>query len=168
MNYEQDITIDDSALDVEWLEQPKLMLKYSQHAAYTSLERDRLKEKLDLVRAELDAEIRQDPEKFELAKITEGAVSNLILTQSRYKEALEEYLQARYEADVAKGAVNAFDARKTALENLVKLFGQQYFAGPKMPRNLSEERQYREEQQKKVDTGIAKKLMVRRTRDGNN
>jgi hypothetical protein len=71
----------------------------------------------------------------------------------------------KYEAEVLQGAVNAVDHRKDALENLVRLHGLQYFAGPKVPRNLSEEREYREEQQKKVDAGVAKKLMIRRTRN---
>jgi len=31
--------------------------------------------------------------------------------------------------------------RKDALENLVRLHGQQYFAGPKMPRDVQWERQ---------------------------
>jgi hypothetical protein len=161
MNYENDITIDDSALDIEWLEQPKLMLKYAQYAAQTSMERDILKERVDVVKAELDAEIRTNPEKFGLAKITEGAVFNTILVQKEYQQIMKDYLQSKYEADVAKGAVNAFEHRKNALENLVKLFGQQYFAGPKMPRNLSEERQYREEQQKQVDAGVGMKLKRR-------
>lgn len=161
MNYEKDITIDDSALDLEWLDQPKLMLKYAQYAAQLSMERDILKEQVDVVKAELDAEIRTDPEKFGLSKITEGAVSNTILVQEKYKQIMKDYLQSKYEADVAKGAVNAFEHRKNALENLVKLFGQQYFAGPKMPRNLSEERQFREEQQKQVDAGVGMKLKRR-------
>ena len=35
MNYEKEILIDESALDVEWLEQPRLMMRYTRHAAET-------------------------------------------------------------------------------------------------------------------------------------
>jgi len=90
MNYEKDITIDDSALDLEWLDQPKLMLKYAQYVAQLSMERDILKEQVDVVKAELDAEIRTDPEKFGLSKITEGAVSNTILVQEKYKQIMKD------------------------------------------------------------------------------
>ena len=55
------------------------------------------------------------------------------------------------------------DARrqKTALENLVKLHGQQYFAGPSVPRDLSKEWE-RHERQKSVDAGVGKKLQWRK------
>jgi hypothetical protein len=56
---------------------------------------------------------------------------------------------------MAQAAVNAFEQRKSALENLVRLFGQSYFAGPKMPRDLHWEK---EEKEKSVNSGIAKHL----------
>lgn len=167
MNYENDITIDESSLDVEWLEQPQLMIRYAIKAAEARLERDLAKERLDVVKAELDKEIRMNPEKFEIAKVTETAIQAAILTNSRYKEASEQYIQLRYEAEVLQSAVNAIEHRKSALENLVKLYGSQYFAGPKMPRDLSAERQHREEQQREVDAGIAKKLIRRNRNDSN-
>jgi hypothetical protein len=46
------------------------------------------------------------------------------------------------------------EQRKDALENMVRLHGQQYFAGPRIPRNLTEERQAK---QKKADTQIKMK-----------
>mgnify|MGYP006921285780 CR=1 FL=1 len=158
MNYEQDIRIDENALDIEWLDQPQLMIKYAIHAAKAKLERDRKSVELDLVKADLDRRIRTKPEKFGIAKITEAAVTNTILGHSEYKEIQDEYMQLKYEADIAQAAVNAFDARKTALENMVKLHGQQYFAGPRVPRELSREREIR---QSKVDSNIASKLQRR-------
>jgi hypothetical protein len=41
---------------------------------------------------------------------------------------------------VASTVVRAIDQKKTALENLVKLLGASYFAGPKAPRDLTQER----------------------------
>jgi hypothetical protein len=59
-------------------------------------------------------------------------------------------------AEVAK---NEFSfTRKAALENLVQLHGQNYFAGPKVPRNLSKERDEKEERQKRVMTNISQSL----------
>lgn len=137
MNYEQDIKIDETALDVEWLDQPRLMFYYAQHAAKMRMETDIAKEKLDIVRAEIDKEVRMNPEDFDIAKITEATVQAAIISDSRYRAANKAYLEAKYESDIASSAVRAMDARKDALENLVRLHGQQYFAGPKMPRDLS-------------------------------
>jgi hypothetical protein len=44
------------------------------------------------------------------------------------------------------------------LENLVQLHGQNYFAGPKVPRNLSKERDEKEERQKRVIGNISQSM----------
>jgi len=141
MNYERDITIDESSLDIEWLEQPNLMMKYSVNEADKERERDLSKERLDLIKADLDKEIREDPEYFGISKITETVVANVIISQDEYKDAYHEFLEIQHDYNIAKAAVRAFAQRKDALENLVRLHGQQYFAGPRVPRNLSEERE---------------------------
>ena len=160
MSYEKDIVIDETALDIEWLEQPSLMMKYARNSASAKMDLDKAKEALDLVKAELDKHIRINPSKFDIEKITEGAITAAILQHARYKKASEVVIQAQFENNIAQGAVKAFDARKDALENLVRLHGQQYFAGPKMPRDLEWERA---ERQKHVDAGVASK-MTRRTK----
>jgi hypothetical protein len=155
MNYESDIEIDETSLDVECLNQAVLMMKYTRHEAKCEKERDLSKEALGLVKAELDKKIRTNPEKYGLEKITEGAIAALILQSKEYKEANEEYMETVYEANVAAGAVKSVDQRKKMLELLVQLHGQSYFAGPKVPRNLSDERV---KKQKSVDTKIASKM----------
>ena len=157
MNYEQDVTIDPDSLDTEWLDQPRLMLRYAKHAAKTKQDLEREKEKLDIVRADLDKKIRVIPEEFGIVKLTESVITSTIITQEKYKEANEDYLEAAYESNMAQGAVRALEGKKTALENLVKLHGQQYFAGPSVPRDLSKEWEQKEKQ-RKVDEGVGKKL----------
>ncbi len=140
--YEKDLYIDCDALDIEWLMQPMLMVKYVEMQASTGRELDRVKEKLNLIRAELDRDIRKDPKDFKIAediKITEAVIAGCILEQKKYKNATTEVIDAQYEFNTARGTVQAVDQRKQALENLVKLHGQHYFAGPKIPRDLSSE-----------------------------
>jgi len=136
-NYEKEIEIDPEALDVEWLQQASLFLKYSEAAAQARREVDRLKEKLDVVRAKLDKEIRENPGAFGVKKITESVVSNTIAIQEAYREVYKELIDAKYEADLLGKVVLAFDQRKSALENLVRLYGQGYFAGPQEPRDIN-------------------------------
>jgi len=140
MDFEKDINIDEQALDVECLEQPRITLQYAKWVADMERKKDRAKERVDVVKAELDKDIRNNPDKYGLAKITEGAVQNTIILQPEYREAQEAYIEAKHESDIAKAAMRAVDTKKTALENLVKLFGLSYFAGPSAPRNLAEER----------------------------
>jgi hypothetical protein len=155
MNYEQDIEIDETALDVEWLGQASLTFKYCRHAAEMERVRDQAKENLNITRAEIDQKIRNNPEKYKIEKVTEGSISAAILVHEDYKEANQAYIDAIFELNVAKGAVDAFQDRKKALENLVQLHGQSYFAGPKVPRNIKWEKQ---EKQKRANSSVAGKM----------
>ena len=139
INYEVDVSIDPDSLDTEWLAQPRLMIKYSQLSAQARAQYETAKTNLDIVKAELDKEIRKDPEKFEVYKITEGAIFSAIIIHSKYKEAMDALQTAQYEMNIAISAVSSIDSKKTALENLVRLHGMQYFAGPSVPRDLSKE-----------------------------
>ena len=143
LNYEEEIEIDEKALDIEWLNQPRLFLKYAQYAAFCKQKVDSFKERLDVQAATLDKEIRLDPDKFALAKITESTVQNTIISHPDYRKKMREYIDAKYELELAGAAVRAFDQRKGALENMVKLHGMSYFAGPSVPRDLTEEKEQR-------------------------
>jgi len=137
LHYEQDVSIDETALDVEWLQQPNLMYKYAKHQAETKKAMEEAKERLDFLKAKLEMDIRANPGDYGLSKVTESAIASTVLLQPEYQEASKKYVEARYENDVAAAAVRAIDQKKTALENLVKLLSVSYFAGPSAPRDLS-------------------------------
>jgi len=160
MNYERDIRIDETALDIEWLEQPALFMKYSKHLAQMRKEVDEAKQNLDIKDAEVDRKIRETPEAYGIeGKVTEGAIKSAKLTEDEFQEAQKHYLEVKFEMDMAQGAVNAFSQRKDALENMVRLYGQQYFSGPRVPRDLTWERK---EKQKRRDAGVASKITRKR------
>lgn len=139
LDYEKDTSIDSTALDVEWLNQPDLMRKYSIHAADMKKLTDEAKERLDVGKARIEMDIRKHPEFYELAKATEAAIQSTILLHPEYQALSKEYQEARYEHEVALAAVRAIDQKKTALENLVRLLNVAYFAGPQTPRDLQKE-----------------------------
>lgn len=160
-DYEEFMEIDEDSLDVEWLEQPKKMVQMVKIAAKVKINMERAKDNLAQVKAELAKKVRAAPEKYGIEKITIDAVNDVVQTDAKYIEAYEEYLEAVYENEVASGSVKATEQRKSSLENLVKLHGQQYFAGPKVPRNLSEQATlFREKVQrsKEVKSKIGKRL----------
>lgn len=143
MNFEEDVRIDENALDVEWLEQPSLVIKYARFSADARKIADLAKERLDIRTAELDRDIRAFPENYGLQKITESVVANTIILQPAWKDANEAYIDARFEQTMSQEIFRAITDRKDSLENLVRLHGAQYFAGPSVPRDLTAERQGR-------------------------
>jgi hypothetical protein len=157
MDYEKDIRIQPEQLDIEWLEQPRLMYKYAKISAEASRDWDSAKERLALVRAQLDKAIRDNPDTYKIDKVTEGAIASTILQQEEYQFASEELIQAQFDFNIARAAVSALEHRKASLENLVRLYGQQYFAGPKIPRDLNAEWQQKQNQRE-----ANKKIKIRR------
>jgi hypothetical protein len=142
--YETDIEIDESALDVEWVGHASLMLRYTRTAAESHKEMNLAKARLDYVKARLDKEIRENPDAYGLGtRITEGSISSAIRLSEDFEEANHGLIEKEFEYEVAAGVVRSFDHRKSALENLVRLHAQSYFAGPSVPHNLSEERSKR-------------------------
>jgi len=133
-NWEERITINPDALDVEFLGQAELMLNICQETAIAKEKLNYAKEKLDVEKAKAANRARG-----ELDKPTVAAVDQFITLDKEVLDQQEKLRRAQFEYDLLSGAVKAVDQRKTALENLVRLHGQQYFAGPSVPRNLSEE-----------------------------
>lgn len=140
-NYQKEVEIDESSLDLEWLNHPSKVLKVTELQAQLKKELDMASEELSCIKAELDLAIRRDPRKYGIEKITETAIGSATQMDENYQEATQKVIDARYEYQNAQGAVTAFDHRKSSLENLVKLLNQGYFAGPSLPRNISEEKE---------------------------
>lgn len=167
-DFERDIRIDPTALDVEWVEQPKLLFRYSELLADARYETDRAKEALDVIKAEVDADIRANPVKFtgEDKKPTEGAILQLIVTDERVRKAERDFAQAKREQGLLQAAVSAVETRKYALENLVRLIGQRYFSSPLEPRDLEHEVGLRERQQNAAREGAREKAKAAGRRGG--
>lgn len=168
LNYEKDMQVDESALHLEWLEQADLTMKYIQYAAEAEHDRDEKKEKMEYEYARLEKDIRSDPESFELEKLTESVVNNAILREKSYEKASQAYIDAKFEARVARGAVDAIRDKKEALQELGRLVQIGYTAAPKEPRDIVKDR--REKQQaedKRSNKNVAQKTTRRRTTNGN-
>lgn len=135
MDYERDVSIDPDALDVEWIRQPMNYMNYAVYAASLDHAAKRAKENLEVLYAQLDREVRESAE----TKMTEAQVAAAIKVDARYQDAQEAHNQAVYEYNVSIAVVKAMDHKRAALENLVRLYQGSYFAGPREPRNISDE-----------------------------
>lgn len=124
------LEIDKNLLDEEWLKQPKLYMQYAEKLAKYERQLDEAKSELDVTKAEIQLKVRNNPGNYDLEKVTEGAIEAVIVTQEEYQEGLETLNKIKYQVAIYKAAVRAIDQRKDALENLVRLHGQSYFATP--------------------------------------
>lgn len=132
------VEIDQDALDKEWVRQPKLYMRYATKLAVAEDELARAKAAVEVVKAEVERDIRSDPGKYKMVKVTESAIEARVLVSKPHQEALEEYHKAKHEVDCLKAACKALDHKKAALENLVYLHGQNYFSSPRVPKEGGE------------------------------
>jgi len=80
-------------------------------------ERDELAERLKMVKAELDVEIRGNA----TAKLTEASIAAKVITDKRYIEAQEKYLAKEKEVGYLDVALKALEHKRGALETLAKM-----------------------------------------------
>jgi hypothetical protein len=139
MGYKEDIRIDIHALDAEWIKQASLYQYYAKKEAIALYERDQLADRLALVQAQLDKDIRLDPKKYGFeSKPTEAAILNSIKQDPFYTKANELLMRASCKAKIIGGAVRAFDHKKKALEKLTELYLSGYWAAPKIKSEAQE------------------------------
>lgn len=136
-SFEKDMEIDVLALDLEWINQPKKFMKYAEHQSQARKELDELRQAQKVKRSELLLEAAEGGENLIGGKPTVSAIDAWVESQKEYKEFIQEIINKEYEYNILSSAVKALDQRKSALENLVKLWQGSYFSGPREPRDFS-------------------------------
>lgn len=157
-DYIRDMYIDETALDVEWTEQAELAVKWGILWSEAKEELIRAEENVKVVRSELILNINKYPARYlgEDVKPTDPKVEAACRAHPKHKRAKEKWMRALKKAqdlEIAKNEISF--TRKAALENLVQLHGQSYFAGPSVPRDLYKERRDREKSRKESNEGMS-------------
>lgn len=158
----KDRKIDAEGLDVECLDQVDLFCKWAERSIGAKALVEDLKLSLEAKQAELDLRIRKRPEKHGLEKLTEAGVKAAVLNHPEFLKARKKFNRARDEAAYLDTAVSAMEMKKRMIEQLIVLHGQQYFAGPSVPRDLGKMWQLAQKQSEKRVT--EKVLQIRRIR----
>ena len=151
-NYKEDLTIDRYQLEYEWERQAQLYVKWAEKHADAMFERDRLKEYLELLKAEIYMRIVEKHAELDQKKPTEAMLNNLVLQSTDYKNANSEFLKAKRDTEYLYGAKEGMQHKKTALEHLSRLFISSYYAEP----NISGE--IKKQSFENTDTAIRKSL----------
>lgn len=132
------------------------------------------KDNLEKVRALLDDEIRTNFKEHGYEKVSDKSVETWIIRQTSYQEALKNLRTvthdyavkvntAEFKVNKLKGALTAFEHRKSSMDNLVKLHGQGYWSA-RIPRDVQEEvdAQKESETQEKLQTALNQNRRLKR------
>lgn len=132
--YENDLEIDPDKLDQEWLNQPYLFMKYAEKSAEAKKAMDEASEKVKVIRSLLIKECKNN-----FKKATALEIESYYRQDNRHVKAKKAHIQAEFEYNVLNNIVFALHQRKTALENLVRLWADQYYSSPRTPENANSE-----------------------------
>jgi hypothetical protein len=140
-DFEQDISIDVDALDVEVLRCGIIGKKYIRLAGHLRRLEKQAHEAVKNIRSDLINKVNENPEKTTgKAKPNAADIEAYYRRDKEYKAAKQDWIDAEYEADFAERAQQeATYGRRKDLEHLIRLFERSYFAGPALPRDLSKE-----------------------------
>lgn len=163
--FEQDKKIRPNQLDIESVIQPELFFKWAEKSVEAKEDHDLAILRFETIEAQLDIEVRNEPEKFNVVKITVDSVRSAVRTSPKYLAAKQEVFAAAKTASLLSKAVVAMEHKKRMIENLTKLHGQEYFAGPHVPRDLvAEYTDYQTRKDKSLNERMASKVRKRKKR----
>lgn len=81
----------------------------------------------DLEQAHVNSEVRLDPEKFGLEKVTESAIQTAVTLDARVRKVKKDVLRAQRDYDMVQVVVTAFEHRRSMLNNEVQLHTSNYW-----------------------------------------
>ncbi len=137
-NFSQDISIDKTDLETEFLEHSEKFAWYAGLSEVAQARADRLKFDLDVLAAQLDVEKRTELNQASLAdpkfKYTEKVVSNSIIGDVRYIKKMNEFLELQATANILNRAREAFNHRK---EMLIQLANNSRVGDPRVKQEFA-------------------------------
>lgn len=133
---DDDKSIEPHQLDVECVRQADTFFKWAERLTHANAEVDRLEYDIDLLEAKLQLECRQYPDRFGLSNVTDTAIKSAVKAHKKMEPRIRHLMRAKVLASLLSKAVSAMEQKKRMIEVLITLHGQEYFAGPSVPRNL--------------------------------
>lgn len=125
------ISINPLELDKECQKQAKTYLRFALLSADAENEVRELKNKIEVLKAELANNIRNSPQDYGVPKPTVDAVAEATLLQPGYEVAIADYNKALYNYDYLKAYLRSLEHKKAMIENFISLHGMSYFAEPR-------------------------------------
>lgn len=131
MDYENDVNIDINSLDKEWLDLPFLLAEYGERCANAKRKMLKAEEKVKTIRSEIILDVARNPDVLgPNVKPTAPNIEAYYRDHPDHQDAKDELINSTHNHEVIQSAVFALQAKKQALENLVKLHGMDYFSEP--------------------------------------
>ena len=121
------IEIDRNELELEEEKQSSIHLEVGELRVEAKSVVRQLENDIKFLRSDLDAEIRKNPGKYEIDKITVGAIDSAILRDKEYRNLEAKLLEVQTISDHFQILLSTVEERKSLLKDLVSLFIYNYY-----------------------------------------
>lgn len=144
-DFENDIAINLDNLHEEWRTHASIRYKYAKEVAYVDKKAKQQRKLIEVKKTKLKEaisklilQVKGDNPKFTVQQIdaTIAGHKQIAPPESELSDAQDELIKIEYDLNMAKNALQAFDDRKEALENEVKLWTRNYFSSPTEERQI--------------------------------
>ena len=122
------LPIDQFNLNEECIKQPDLYADVGILAAELRDEARKSKDLFDNTCAELKTDIRNDPEKFGIKKVTEGSIAETLILCEKYNTDQDIYREADLISNKVSVLLAAVEQRKSLLRDLISLYIHSYYS----------------------------------------
>ena len=164
-NYKEELKVDFHKLHVNWRDHPTNFMKWGEKWVNAVSKRDRIKEALSILKAELTKKYRKELYIENKKNPTVAEVEAEIFTDEKYKQKQQELLDAEENTNTYATAKTAFGYTKSAIEGIAKLWHDGYFSIPNIPIEIKEAFEnvhddYHKEQRKALNDNVRLKRKV--------
>lgn len=157
------LDIDLEHLEIELLEIGSQIGYYGRMCADAEMDTIKSEEELKRIKSEIILSANKNTTWLKGAKVTDVKVEAFYRSNERYKEAKDEWIDNKHKHERLKSLIYGLNAKKQALDNLVRLAAIDYFSSPNSPRtalDIMQKHIDKKEQRQKEE--IAKKLKIRK------
>ena len=138
MSIAEDKKVDIHNLHLEDQKQPSLVEKWGTRWAEARDKERRGKRNLEIVYAEIEKEVRSNPEDYNIEKITENAVRSAVVISKKYNDIYNEHLDSCKEVDLMGVARDTIADKRASIDGEIKLFLNSYYARNTQDSDLKE------------------------------
>lgn len=155
-NLRSRISIDPTQLEKECVNQPILYDEIGELTTEYQAIVKGAENHLDFVSAEISTNVRKDPAKYGVDKVTDKSVESTVVLSKEYQAAVAEVIESNKVLGFLKVLQNSVEQRKPMINNLVTLYVHNFYGqehnmgserkilGNEMERQIIEERLKRE------------------------
>ena len=129
------LEIDLNKLEEEWVEHVNRYHKAAVRLADAHADLAEEKVCSEITEAEVDREVRDNPSKYGIDRVTDTAIKSVVNVDDRVVEQKRKTNKAKHRVDICKADVDAMEHKKRALEKLVDLWRDDYWSTPRETQN---------------------------------